>query len=125
VQDRDPHDRQAVANGVVGEVEALYVVADMIDTGNTMAKVHLLRWRADDRRTAASSRRVGEMACWSPRGDLTGAAIGRAVAMTVLPIAPLAGDPPVFEDGSVTSLFDPATDHRGAPVTRALAPSGS
>ena len=120
---RDPRrPNEAVANRVVGEVEGrlCVVIDDMIDTGGTVAKTVeiLLREGASDVVVAAT------------HGILSGSAsekLARCGAreviftdtlpipdekrfpqMTVLPIAPLLAEAihQVFEDGSVTSLFD-------------------
>ncbi|GAY12656.1 ribose-phosphate diphosphokinase [Pseudonocardia sp. N23] len=120
---RDPRKpNEAVANRVVGDVEGLtcVVIDDMIDTGGTVAKTAevLLRDGARDVVIAAT------------HGVLSGPAVDRLSTcgaseviftdtlpipedkrfpgMTVLSIAPLLAEAihQVFEDGSVTSLFD-------------------
>jgi ribose-phosphate pyrophosphokinase len=120
---RDPRrPNEAVANRVVGEVEGrlCLVIDDMIDTGGTVAKTVevLLREGAADVVVAAT------------HGVLSGSAPKRLAscgareviftdtlpipdekrfpAMKVLPIAPLLARAihEVFDDGSVTSLFD-------------------
>jgi ribose-phosphate pyrophosphokinase len=120
---RDPcKPNEAVANRVVGEVEGrlCVVIDDMIDTGGTVSKAVeiLLRDGASDVIVAAT------------HGILSGSASQKLAAsgacdviftdtlpipddkrfpqMTVLPIAPLLAEAihQVFEDGSVTSLFD-------------------
>jgi ribose-phosphate pyrophosphokinase len=120
---RDPRKpNEAVANRVVGEVEGrlCIVIDDMIDTGGTVSKAVeiLLRDGASDVIVAAT------------HGILSGSAPQKLAAsgacevvftdtlpipddkrfpqMTVLPIAPLLAEAihQVFEDGSVTSLFD-------------------
>ncbi len=120
---RDPRrPNEAVANRVVGEIEGrtCVVIDDMIDTGGTVAKAVevLLRDGAADVVVAAT------------HGVLSGPATERLsscgarevvftdtlpipdekrfAAMTVLSIAPLLAEAihQVFDDGSVTSLFD-------------------
>jgi ribose-phosphate pyrophosphokinase len=120
---RDPRlPNEAVANRVVGEVEGrlCVVIDDMIDTGGTVAKTSevLLTEGAEDVVVAAT------------HGVLSGPASERLAhcgareviftdtlpipdekrfpAMTVLSIAPLLARAihEVFDDGSVTSLFD-------------------
>jgi ribose-phosphate pyrophosphokinase len=120
---RDPRrPNEAVANRVVGEVEGrmCVVIDDMIDTGGTVATTAevLLAQGASDVVVAAT------------HGVLSGPAPERLAncgaceviftdtlpipdqkrfpAMTVLPIAPLLAQAvhQVFDDGSVTSLFD-------------------
>ena len=120
---RDPRKpNEARANRVVGEVEGrlCVVIDDMIDTGGTVAKAVeiLLRDGASDVIVAAT------------HGILSGDAAKKLAScgacevvftdtlpipdekrfpnMTVLPIAPLLAEAihQVFEDGSVTSLFD-------------------
>jgi ribose-phosphate pyrophosphokinase len=120
---RDPlKPNEAVANRVVGEVEGrlCVVIDDMIDTGGTVAKTAeaLLKDGASDVVVAAT------------HGVLSGPAVERLAGcgareviftdtlpipdtkrfpgMTVLSIAPLLARAihEVFEDGSVTSLFD-------------------
>ncbi len=120
---RDPRKpNEAVANRVVGEVEGrlCVVIDDMIDTGGTVAKTAevLLKEGAKDVVVAAT------------HGVLSGPASERLAAcgareviftdtlpipdekrfptMTVLSIAPLLARAihEVFDDGSVTSLFD-------------------
>jgi len=120
---RDPlKPNEAVANRVVGEVEGrtCVVIDDMIDTGGTVAKTVevLLKEGAEDVIIAAT------------HGVLSGPAVERLSTcgareviftdtlpipdakrfpgMTVLSIAPLLAEAihQVFDDGSVTSLFD-------------------
>jgi ribose-phosphate pyrophosphokinase len=120
---RDPRKpNEAVANRVVGEVDGrlCVVIDDMIDTGGTVAKTVevLLKDGASDVVVAAT------------HGVLSGPAVDRLSScgareviftdtlpipdekrfpgMTVLPIAPLVARAihEVFDDGSVTSLFD-------------------
>ncbi|GAA4560389.1 ribose-phosphate diphosphokinase [Pseudonocardia xishanensis] len=120
---RDPRKpNEAVANRVVGEVEGrtCVVIDDMIDTGGTVAKTVevLLKEGAQDVIIAAT------------HGVLSGPAVERLSTcgarevifmdtlpipeekrfpgMTVLSIAPLLAEAihQVFDDGSVTSLFD-------------------
>ncbi|TCK26642.1 ribose-phosphate diphosphokinase [Pseudonocardia endophytica] len=120
---RDPRKpNEAVANRVVGDIEGrcCVVIDDMIDTGGTVAKAVdvLLKEGASDVIVAAT------------HGVLSGPATERLAncgadeviftdtlpipeekrfpKMTVLPIAPLLAEAihQVFEDGSVTSLFD-------------------
>jgi ribose-phosphate pyrophosphokinase len=120
---RDPHrPNEAVANRVVGEIEGrlCVVIDDMIDTGGTVAKTSelLLRDGAADVVVAATH---GVLSGSAPR--LLANCGAREVVftdtlpipdekrfphMTVLPIAPLLAEAihQVFEDGSVTSLFD-------------------
>ena len=120
---RDPRrPNEAVANRVVGDIEGrcCVVIDDMIDTGGTVAKaVEVLQ------KEGASSVLVA-----ATHGVLSGPATERLSncgadeviftdtlpipeekrfpKMTVLPIAPLLAEAihQVFEDGSVTSLFD-------------------
>ena len=120
---RDPHrPNEAVANRVVGEVEGrlCVVIDDMIDTGGTVV---------EGRRDAAARRRSGRDRRGDARHPLrlgvgeAGECGAREVIftdtlpipdgkrfpqMTVLPIAPLLAEAihEVFDDGSVTSLFD-------------------
>ena len=120
---RDPRKpNEAVANRVVGEIEGrmCVVIDDMIDTGTTVAKTVelLLREGASDVVVAAT------------HGILSGTASQKLAScgacevvftdtlpipdekrfrhMTVLSIAPLLAEAihQVFEDGSVTKLFD-------------------
>jgi ribose-phosphate pyrophosphokinase len=120
---RDPRrPNEAIANRVVGEIEGrmCVVIDDMIDTGGTVSNTVelLLREGASDVVVAAT------------HGILSGSASQKLAAcgaceviftdtlpipdekrfpqMTVLPIAPLLAEAihQVFEDGSVTSLFD-------------------
>ncbi|MFP5022463.1 ribose-phosphate diphosphokinase [Pseudonocardia phyllosphaerae] len=120
---RDPlKPNEAVANRVVGDIEGrcCVVIDDMIDTGGTVAKaVKVLREQGAAKVLVAAT-----------HGVLSGPAIERLSTcgaeeviftdslpipeekrfdgMTVLPIAPLLAEAihQVFEDGSVTSLFD-------------------
>jgi ribose-phosphate pyrophosphokinase len=120
---RDPRrPNEAVANRVVGEIEGrmCVVIDDMIDTGGTVTKtVEILR------RDGAS-----DVVVAATHGILSGSASAKLANcgareviftdtlpipdekrfphMTVLPIAPLLAEAirEVFEDGSVTKLFD-------------------
>jgi ribose-phosphate pyrophosphokinase len=120
---RDPRrPNEAVANRVVGEIEGrmCVVIDDMIDTGGTVTKtVEILR------RDGAA-----DVVVAATHGILSGTASQKLAAsgaceviftdtlpipdekrfphMTVLPIAPLLAEAirEVFEDGSVTKLFD-------------------
>ena len=120
---RDPaRPNEAVANRVVGEVEGrlCVVIDDMIDTGGTVAKTVeiLLRDGASDVIVAAthgvlsgsaSDRLANSSACEVVFTDtLPIPDEKRFPQMTVLPIAPLLAEAihQVFDDGSVTSLFD-------------------
>jgi ribose-phosphate pyrophosphokinase len=120
---RDPRKpNEAVANRVVGEIEGrtCVVIDDMIDTGGTVAKAVevLLRDGAKDVIIAAthgvlSGPAVERLANCGAReviftDTLPIAEEKRFDAMTVLPIAPLVAEAihQVFDDGSVTSLFD-------------------
>jgi ribose-phosphate pyrophosphokinase len=120
---RDPErPNEAVANRVVGEVEGrlCVVIDDMIDTGGTVAKTVeiLLRDGASDVIVAAthgvlsgsaSEKLANSGACEVVFTDtLPIPDEKRFPQMTVLPIAPLLAEAihQVFEDGSVTSLFD-------------------
>ncbi|WP_346274482.1 ribose-phosphate diphosphokinase [Pseudonocardia sp.] len=120
---RDPRKpNEAVANRVVGEIEGrtCVVIDDMIDTGGTVAKAVevLLRDGAKDVIIAAthgvlSGPAVERLAKCGAReviftDTLPIAEEKRFDAMTVLPIAPLVAEAihQVFDDGSVTSLFD-------------------
>ncbi|OLS97994.1 ribose-phosphate pyrophosphokinase [Pseudonocardia sp. CNS-004] len=120
---RDPRrPNEAVANRVVGEVEGrlCVVIDDMIDTGGTVAKTAevLLASGAKDVVVAATH---GVLS--GPAPERLAACGAREViftdtlpipeekrfpAMTVLAIAPLLAEAihQVFDDGSVTSLFD-------------------
>jgi ribose-phosphate pyrophosphokinase len=120
---RDPRrPNEAKANRVVGEIEGrlCVVIDDMIDTGGTVAKTSelLLRDGAADVVVTATH---GILSGSAPR--LLEACGAREVVftdtlpipdekrfphMTVLPIAPLLAEAihQVFEDGSVTSLFN-------------------
>jgi ribose-phosphate pyrophosphokinase len=120
---RDPRrPNEAKANRVVGEIEGrlCVVIDDMIDTGGTVAKTSelLLRDGAADVVVAATH---GILSGSAPQ--LLAACGAREVVftdtlpipdekrfphMTVLPIAPLLAEAihQVFEDGSVTSLFN-------------------
>src|SRR5918997_4131524 len=120
---RDPRKpNEAVANRVVGEVEGrlCVVIDDMIDTGGTVAKTAevLLKSGAKDVVVAATH---GVLS--GPAPERLAACGAREViftdtlpipdekrfpAMTVLSIAPLLAEAihQVFDDGSVTSLFD-------------------
>ncbi|MCU1625870.1 MAG: ribose-phosphate pyrophosphokinae [Pseudonocardia sp.] len=120
---RDPRKpNEAVANRVVGEIEGrtCVVIDDMIDTGGTVAKAVevLLRDGAKDVIIAAthgvlSGPAVERLANCGAReviftDTLPIAEEKRFERMTVLPIAPLVAEAihQVFDDGSVTSLFD-------------------
>jgi ribose-phosphate pyrophosphokinase len=120
---RDPRKpNEAVANRVVGEIEGrtCVVIDDMIDTGGTVAKAVevLLRDGAKDVIIAAthgvlSGPAVERLANCGARevvftDTLPIAEDKRFDSMTVLPIAPLVAEAihQVFDDGSVTSLFD-------------------
>jgi len=120
---RDPgRPNEAKANEVVGEVEGrmCVVIDDMIDTGGTVAKtVELLLTRgASDVIVAATHGVLSGPAPQRLRGcgareviftdTLPIADEKRFPGMTVLPIAPLLARAihEVFDDGSVTSLFD-------------------
>src|SRR4051794_35798244 len=120
---RDPRKpNEAVANRVVGEIEGrmCVVIDDMIDTGTTVAKTVelLLREGASDVVVAAThgilsgSASQKQAACGACEVIFTDtlpiADEKRFPQMTVLPIAPLLAEAihQVFEDGSVTSLFD-------------------
>ena len=120
---RDPRKpNEAVANRVVGEVEGrlCVVIDDMIDTGGTVAKTAevLLKEGASDVVVAATH---GVLS--GPASDRLSSCGAREViftdtlpipdekrfpGMTVLSIAPLLARAihEVFDDGSVTSLFD-------------------
>lgn len=120
---RDPRrPNEAVANRVVGEIHGrlAIVIDDMIDTGGTVAKAveALLAQGASDVVVAATH---GVLS--GPARDRLSSCGAREViftdtlpipdekrfpAMTVLSIAPLLAEAihQVFEDGSVTSLFD-------------------
>jgi len=120
---RDPRrPNEAVANRVVGEIEGrmCVVIDDMIDTGGTVSKTVeiLLRDGAWDVVVAATH---GILSGAAPRklADCGACEViftdtlpipddKRFPQMTVLPIAPLLAEAiqQVFEDGSVTSLFD-------------------
>jgi ribose-phosphate pyrophosphokinase len=120
---RDPRKpNEAVANRVVGEIEGrmCVVIDDMIDTGGTVSKTVeiLLRDGASDVVVAATH---GILSDAAPRklADCGACEViftdtlpipdeKRFPQMTVLPIAPLLAEAiqQVFEDGSVTSLFD-------------------
>ena len=120
---RDPRKpNEAVANRVVGEVEGrlCIVIDDMIDTGGTVSKAVeiLLRDGASDVIVAATH---GILSGTAPQKLAASGACEvvftdtlpitddkRFRQMTVLPIAPLLAEAihQVFEDGSVTSLFD-------------------
>lgn len=120
---RDPRrPNEAVANRVVGEVDGrtCVVIDDMIDTGGTVAKTVEVLLRDGAR----------EVVIAATHGVLSGPAAERLAScgateviftdtlpipeekrfpgMTVLSIAPLLAEAihQVFEDGSVTSLFD-------------------
>ncbi|RTL63101.1 MAG: ribose-phosphate diphosphokinase [Pseudonocardiaceae bacterium] len=120
---RDPRKpNEAVANRVVGDVDGLtcVVIDDMIDTGGTVAKTAEVLLREGAR----------EVVIAATHGVLSGPAVERLSTcgateviftdtlpiaeekrfpgMTVLSIAPLLAEAihQVFDDGSVTSLFD-------------------
>jgi ribose-phosphate pyrophosphokinase len=120
---RDPRKpNEAVANRVVGDIEGrcCVVIDDMIDTGGTVAKAVdvLLKEGASDVIVAAThgvlsgpaSERLSN--CGADEVIFTDTLPipeeKRFPKMTVLPIAPLLAEAihQVFEDGSVTSLFD-------------------
>ncbi len=120
---RDPlKPNEAVANRVVGEIEGrcCVVIDDMIDTGGTVAKAVevLLKEGASDVIVAATHGVLSGPAterlanCGASEVIFTDSlpipAEKRFDNMTVLPIAPLLAEAihQVFEDGSVTSLFD-------------------
>ena len=120
---RDPRrPNEAKANRVVGEIEGrmCVVIDDMIDTGGTVAKTVeiLLRDGASDVVVAAthgilsgsaSEKLANSGACEVIFTDtLPIPDEKRFPHMTVLPIAPLLAEAirEVFEDGSVTKLFD-------------------
>ena len=120
---RDPRrPNEAVANRVVGEIEGrmCVVIDDMIDTGTTVANTVeiLLRDGASDVVVAATH---GVLSGSAPEKLANSGACEvvftdtlpipdekRFPQMTVLPIAPLLAEAilQVFEDGSVTKLFD-------------------
>ncbi len=120
---RDPMvANQVVANRVVGDVEGrtCVIVDDMIDTAGTISKASELLYAAG----------AGEVVAAATHGVLSGPAVDRLKnsriaevvltntlpipddkrwdTLTVLSIAPLIAQAmrEVFEDGSVTSLFD-------------------
>ncbi len=120
---RDPRKpNEAVANRVVGDIEGrcCVVIDDMIDTGGTVAKAVDVLMKDG----------AAEVIVAATHGVLSGPATERLAncgadeviftdtlpipeekrfsKMTVLPIAPLLAEAihQVFEDGSVTSLFD-------------------
>ena len=120
---RDPHrPNEARANRVVGEVEGrlCVLIDDMIDTGGTITKaVEILRRDgAADVIVAATHGILSGTASQKLRDCGACEVIftdtlpipddKRFPHMTVLPIAPLLAEAihQVFEDGSVTSLFD-------------------
>jgi ribose-phosphate pyrophosphokinase len=120
---RDPRKpNEAVANRVVGEIEGrmCVVIDDMIDTGGTVSNTVelLLREGAADVVVAAThgilsgsaSKKLAECgACEVIFTDtLPIPDEKRFPHMTVLPIAPLLAEAihQVFDDGSVTKLFD-------------------
>ncbi|MHA6626994.1 ribose-phosphate diphosphokinase [Pseudonocardia sichuanensis] len=120
---RDPRrPNEAVANRVVGEVEGrtCVVIDDMIDTGGTVAKTAevLLKEGAKDVVVAAthgvlSGPAAERMAQCGAREVIFTDTLPipdekRFPTMTVLSIAPLLARAihEVFDDGSVTSLFD-------------------
>ena len=120
---RDPRrPNEAKANRVVGEIEGrmCVVIDDMIDTGGTVSKTVelLLREGASDVVVAAthgilsgsaSQKLADSGACEVIFTDtLPIPDEKRFPRMTVLPIAPLLAEAihEVFEDGSVTKLFD-------------------
>jgi ribose-phosphate pyrophosphokinase len=120
---RDPRKpNEAIANRVVGEIEGrmCVVIDDMIDTGTTVAKTVelLLRSGASDVVVAAThgvlsgtaaQKLADSGACEVVFTDtLPIADEKRFPQMTVLPIAPLLAEAirQVFDDGSVTKLFD-------------------
>jgi ribose-phosphate pyrophosphokinase len=120
---RDPRKpNEAVANRVVGDIEGrcCVVIDDMIDTGGTVAKAVdvLLKEGASDVIVAATHGVLSGPAterlsnCGADEVIFTDTLPipeeKRFPKMTVLPIAPLLAEAihQVFEDGSVTSLFD-------------------
>jgi len=120
---RDPRKpNEAVANRVVGDIEGrcCVVIDDMIDTGGTVAKAVdvLLKEGASDVIVAATHGVLSGPATERLSTCGAGEVIftdtlpipeeKRFPKMTVLPIAPLLAEAihQVFEDGSVTSLFD-------------------
>ncbi|MEJ8280376.1 ribose-phosphate diphosphokinase [Pseudonocardia spirodelae] len=120
---RDPlKPNEAVANRVVGDIEGrcCVVIDDMIDTGGTVAKAVevLLKEGAAKVIVAATHGVLSGPAterlanCGADEVIFTDSlpipAEKRFDGMTVLPIAPLLAEAikQVFEDGSVTSLFD-------------------
>ena len=120
---RDPRrPNEAVANRVVGEIEGrtCVVIDDMIDTGGTVAKAVevLLRDGAADVIVAATHGVLSGPATERLSGCGAREVVftdtlpipdeKRFPAMTVLSIAPLLAEAihQVFDDGSVTSLFD-------------------
>ncbi|MBC3190039.1 ribose-phosphate diphosphokinase [Pseudonocardia sp. C8] len=120
---RDPHKpNEAVANRVVGDIEGrcCVVIDDMIDTGGTVAKAVdvLLKEGAAKVIVAATHGVLSGPAterlstCGADEVVFTDSlpipTEKRFGKMTVLPIAPLLAEAihQVFEDGSVTSLFD-------------------
>jgi ribose-phosphate pyrophosphokinase len=120
---RDPgRPNEAIANRVVGEVEGrlCVVIDDMIDTGSTIAKAAqaLLAQGAKDVVVAAthgvlSGQARERLATCGAREVIFTDTLPipdekRFPAMSVIPIAPLLAEAihQVFEDGSVTSLFD-------------------
>jgi ribose-phosphate pyrophosphokinase len=120
---RDPRrPNEARANRVVGEIHGrlCVVIDDMIDTGSTIAKAAqaLLAQGAKDVVVAAthgvlSGQARGRLATCGAREVIFTDTLPipdekRFPTMSVLPIAPLLAEAihQVFEDGSVTSLFD-------------------
>lgn len=120
---RDPRrPNEAVANRVVGEIHGrlCIVIDDMIDTGGTVAKAveALLAQGASDVVVAATHGVLSGPAkerlstCGAREVIFTDTLPipddKRFPTMTVLPIAPLLAEAihQVFDDGSVTSLFD-------------------
>ena len=120
---RDPlKPNEAVANRVVGDIEGrcCVVIDDMIDTGGTVAKaVEVLLAEGATKVVVAATHGVlsgpatERLAnCGADEVIFTDSlpipAEKRFDRMTVLPIAPLLAEAihQVFEDGSVTSLFD-------------------
>ncbi|MEV1294623.1 ribose-phosphate diphosphokinase [Pseudonocardia sp. NPDC049635] len=120
---RDPlKPNEAVANRVVGDIEGrcCVVIDDMIDTGGTVAKaVEVLLQQGAAKVLVAATHGVLSGPATQRLADCGAEEViftdtlpipdeKRFGQMTVLPIAPLLAEAihQVFEDGSVTSLFD-------------------